>query len=121
MKRETITIDEYGEVTIPSDTTDVWMSETELVELFGIVAPTLRAAIKAVYRSEVLKPHEAERYIHLPNGYSLDVYAMPMVVAHAFRINSSSATILRNALLKRMYLRKEKTHLWVLSSRMYDC
>lgn len=60
MKRETITIDEYGEVTIPSDTTDIWMSETELVELFGIVAPTLRAAIKAVYRSEVLKPHEAE-------------------------------------------------------------
>lgn len=121
MKRETITMDEYGKVTIPSNTTDIWMSEAELVELFGIIAPTLRAAIKAVYRSEVLKPHEAERYIHLPNGNSLDVYALPIVGALAFRINSPSATIIRHALLKRMYLRKEKTHLWILNSRRCEC
>lgn len=121
MKRETIIMDENGKVTIPSNTTDIWMSEAELVELFGITAPTLRAAIKAVYRSEVLKPYEAERYVHLPNGYSMDVYALPMVMALAFRINSPSATIVRNALLKRMYLRKEKTHLWILSNRMHEC
>ncbi len=121
MKRGTITMDEYGEVTIPSDTTDIWMSEAELVELFTTIAPTLRAAIKAVYRSEVLKSYEVERYIHLPNGNSMDVYALPMVVALTFRISSPSATIVRNALLKRMYLRKEKTHLWILNNRMYEC
>lgn len=121
MKRETITMDEYGKVIMPSNTTDIWMSEAELVELFGTIAPTLRAAIKAVYRSEVLKPYEAERYIHLPNGNGMDLYALPMVVALAFRISSPSATIVRNALLKRMYLRKEKTHLWILNNHICEC
>ena len=31
------------------------MSEMELVELFGVIAPPLRAAIRTVYKSGVLK------------------------------------------------------------------
>ena len=54
MKRTIITMDEYGRVAVPSDTANVWMSEMELVRLFDVIAPTLRAAIRAVYKSEVL-------------------------------------------------------------------
>ena len=54
MKRAIITISESGRVNIPSG--NVWMSEMELVELYGVVAPTLRAAIKAIYKSEMLCP-----------------------------------------------------------------
>ena len=54
MKRTTITMDGYGRVAVPSDATNVWMSEMELVRLFDVIAPTLRAAIRAVYKSEVL-------------------------------------------------------------------
>lgn len=43
MKRTVITIRGNGIVSIPSS--DIWMSEPELVELFGVIAPTLRAAI----------------------------------------------------------------------------
>ena len=50
MKREIITTDSYGRITIPSDTGNIWMNEMELVELFGVIAPTLRAAIRAVYK-----------------------------------------------------------------------
>ena len=113
MKRETIIMDEYGKVTVPSNTANVWMNEAELLDLFGVIAPTLRAAIKAVYKSGVLKPYEAERYIKLPNGYDMDVYALPMVVALAFRINSPRADKVRNALLERLCLRKEKQVMWV--------
>ncbi len=113
MKRETIIMDEYGKVTVPSNTANVWMNEAELLDLFGVIAPTLRAAIKAIYRSGVLKPYEAERYIKLPNGYDMDVYALPMVVALAFRINSPRADKVRNALLERLCLRKEKQVMWV--------
>lgn len=113
MKRETIIMDEYGKVTIPSDTANVWMSEAELLELFGVIAPTLRAAVKAVYRSGVLKPYEAERYIKQPNSYGMDVYALSMVVALAFHINSPCADKVRNALLERLCLRKEKQVMWV--------
>ena len=49
MERAIITISESGTVNIPSNS--VWMSEMELVELFGVIAPTLRAAIKAIYKS----------------------------------------------------------------------
>ena len=84
MKRTTITMDEYGRGAVPSDTASVWMSEMELMELFDVIAPTLRAAIRAVYKSGVLKPYEVERRIRLPNGYFVDVYAIPMVVALAF-------------------------------------
>ena len=52
MKRTTITLAEYGRVAVPSDAANVWMSEMELVELFDVIVPTLRVAIRAVYKRE---------------------------------------------------------------------
>lgn len=100
---------ESGTVIIPKDIACVWMSEPELVEFFGVIAPTLRAAIKAVYKSGVVKEYEVQRYIRLENGYNADVYAFSMIVALAFRINSFGAEQVRNAILERLYWRKEKT------------
>ncbi len=54
MERAIIRINANGNVNIPDS--NVWMSEMELVELFGVLAPTLRAAIKAIYKSEMLCP-----------------------------------------------------------------
>ena len=123
MKRTNITMDGYGRVAVPSDTANVWMSEMELVELFGVIAPTLRAAIRAVYKSEVLLPYEVERRIKQTNCYYLEAYALPMVVALAFRINTSNAARVRNALLERLCLRKERQVLWVSLSdgQPYKC
>ena len=101
-------MDGCGKVAVPSDAANVWMSEMELVRLFGVIAPTLRAGIRAVYKSRVLQPCEVERRIKLPNGYYADVYALPMVVALAFRINTSNAARVRNALLERLCLRKDR-------------
>lgn len=69
MKRTTITMDEYGRVAVPSDAASVWMSEMELVELFNVIVPTLRATVRSVYKSGVLKSCEVETRIRLPNGY----------------------------------------------------
>ena len=123
MKREVITMGGYGKVAVPSDIANVWMSEIELVELFDVIAPTLRASIRAVYKSGVLKPYEVERRIKLPNGYYLEVYALPMVVALAFHINTPNAARVRNALLERMCSQKERQVLWLsLSGRQpYKC
>lgn len=86
----------------------------ELADLFGVIAPTIRAAIRAVYKSGVLKEYEAQKYIRLENGYYAGVYNFPMVVALAFRINSYGGQQVRNTLLVRMYLRKEKTNIFFL-------
>lgn len=112
MKWTTITMDEYGRVAVPSDAANMWMSEMELVTLFGVITPTLRAAIRAVYRSGVLQPNEAERHTKLPNGYYSATYALPMVVALAFRIDTPNAAMVRNALLERLCLRKDRQMLW---------
>ena len=55
-------MDKYGRVTVPSDAASVWMSEMELVKLFDVIAPTLRAAIRAVYKSGVLPLMRWETY-----------------------------------------------------------
>ncbi|MFT0285907.1 hypothetical protein [Bacteroides thetaiotaomicron] len=109
MERSIITIGESGNIIMPNNTTDIWMSEPELVELFGIIAPTLRAAIRAIYKSGALKEYEVHKYIRLENGYHADVFNLPMIVALAFRINGFGAEQMRNAILERLYLRKEKT------------
>ena len=128
MKRATITMDGSGRVAVPSDIANVWMSEMELVTLFDVIAPTLRAAVRAVYRSGVLQSCEGvlqscevERRIRLPNGYYLEVYALPMVMALAFRINTSNAARVRNVLLERLCLRKDRQMLWLSLGNSISC
>ena len=111
-ERNIITMSESGNIIIPDNVAYIWMSEPELVELFGVIAPTLRAAIRAVYRSGVLNEHEVQKYVRLENGYHADVFSFPMIVALAFRINSSGAEQLRKILFERLYLRKEKTSIF---------
>ncbi len=112
MKREVITINEHGNIIMPESIVNVWMSEQELVELFGVVAPTLRATVRAVYKSGVLKEYEVQKYVRLENGYYADVFGFPMVAALAFRINTFGAEQVRNAIIERLYLRKEKTSIF---------
>lgn len=114
-------MDGYGKISVPSDAANVWMSEMELVKLFDVIAPTLRAAIRAVYKSGVLQPCEVERHIRLTNGYFTEVYALPMVVALAFRINTPNAARVRNALLERLCLRKERQMLWLSLGNSTAC
>ncbi len=113
MERVIITATECGTVILPDVLNEnVWMSEMELVELFGVIAPTLRAAVKAVYKSGVLKEYEVQKYVRLENGYYADVFGFPMVAALAFRINTFGAEQVRNAIFERLYLRKEKTSIF---------
>ena len=112
MKRCIITMNESGNIIMPENVTDIWMNEPELMELFGIIAPTLRAAVRDVYKSGILKEHEVQKYIRLDNGYHADVFSFPVVVALAFRINTFGAEQVRNTILERVYLRKEKTNIF---------
>ncbi len=114
-------MDGCGRVAVPSDAASVWMSEMELVRLFDVIAPILRAAVRSVYKSGALKPCEVERRIRLPNVYYAEVYALPMVVALAFRINTPNAARVRNALLERLCLRKDRQMLWLSLGNSISC
>lgn len=121
MKRTTITMDGCGKITVPSDVANIWMSEMELVELYDVIAPTLRADIRAVYKSGVLNPYEVERRIRQTNGYYWETYSLPMIVALAFRINTPNAAMVRNALLEKLCRRKEKQVLLVSMNNKTPC
>lgn len=112
MERNIIAMTESGTVIIPKDITCVWMSEPELVELFGVIAPTLHAAIRAVYKSGVLEEYKVQRVIRQENGYNADVFSFPMIAALAFRINTFGAKQVRNAMFERLCWRKEKTSIF---------
>ena len=84
-KRNIITMDEYGRIHFPSTTNnDIWMNTNELIKLFGITYSTLRGNINAIYKSGILNECEVQRSINLSTGISIDVYALPMIIALSF-------------------------------------
>ena len=105
MERAIITINESGRVNIQSG--NVWMSEMELVELFGVVAPTLRTAIRAIYKSGTLCPVSTQRCdLATPTSWAT-FYNLEMVIALAFWLNTYEASRIRQKVLESLCKRKE--------------
>ena len=111
MKRTVITVDGNGRLSIPSNLEDVWMSESDLIDMLYITAPKLNAVIRAIYKESMLSMSEVRRREELSKGIWQTLYGFPMVVAICFRINSNGAAQLRDAIIKRLYGAKEKTNI----------
>ena len=105
MERAIITISENGKVNIPSG--NVWMSEMELVELFGVISPTLRAAIIAIYKSGTLCPVSTQRCDLATPASWATFYNLEVIVALAFRLNTYEADLFRQKVLEGICQRKE--------------
>ena len=103
MKREIIHITEDGKIVIPAVHPDkIRMDEAELVGLFNVVAPTLRAAKRRIYKLGILQPFTAEQRIPLKEGYQV-VYNLEMIFALAFQINTYPAQQLREYIISRLF------------------
>ena len=105
MERSIITISENGRVNIPNR--NVWMSEMELVELFRVIAPTLRAAIKAIYKSGTLCSITTQRCDLATPASWATFYNLEVVIALAFRLNTYKASRIRQKVLESLCQRKE--------------
>ena len=109
-ERNIITIDEYGNISLPTDIGATAMTEWEICELFGVITPTVRAGIKALCKSGVLSVYDIKRIIRISDKYSAEVYNLETIAALAFRVESFGAAKVRKVLLERItHLRKEKT------------
>ena len=105
MERAIITISENGRVNIPCG--NVWMSEMELVELFRVIARTLRVAIRAIYKSEMLCPVSTQRCdLATPTSWAT-FYNLEVVITLAFRLNTYEASRIRQKVLEGFSQRKE--------------
>ncbi len=111
MKRTVITVDGNGRLSIPSNLEDLWMNESELIDMLYITVPKLNAVIRAIYKEGMLSMSEVQRREELSKGIWQTLYGFPMVVAICFRLNSNGAAQLRDAIIKRLYGAKEKTNI----------
>ncbi len=69
-ERNIITMDGQGNIFLPSDIGATAMTEREICELFGVIAPTVRAGIKALCKSGVLSIYDIKRIIRISDRYS---------------------------------------------------
>ena len=83
-ERNIITIDEYGSISLPTDIGATAMTEWEICELFGVIAPTVRAGIKALCKSGVLREYDIKRTIRISDKYSAEVYNLETIAAPRF-------------------------------------
>ena len=91
--------------------TGIW---AECPGYIGVIAPTVRAGIKALCKSGVLSVYDIKRIIRISDRYSVEVYNLETIAALAFRIESFGAAKVRRALLERIiHGRKEKTTVFV--------
>ena len=112
MERAIITINESGRVNTPS--CNVWMSEMELVELFGVIALILRAAIKAIYKNGTLNPATTQLCDLATSKSWATFYKLEVVIAIAFRLNTYEASRIRQKVLEALCQRKESVYLLLI-------
>ncbi len=107
-------IDGQGNISLPTDIGTTAMTEWEICELFGVIAPTVRAGIKALCKSGVLSVYDIKRIIRLSDKYSIEVYNLETIAALAFRIESFGAAKVRKVLLERiMHGRKDNSTIFL--------
>jgi hypothetical protein len=79
----------------------------ELVELFGVIAPTLQSANRAIYKSGTLCPVSTQRCDLATPASWATFYNLEVVITLAFRLNTYEASRIRQKVLEIMYQRKE--------------
>ena len=119
-ERSIITMDEYGKIHFPNVPNNIWMSTNELMELFDITYTTLRANIKAIYKSGILNEHEEQKCIKLPNGNNVDVYSLPLIITLSFRLDTLEAYRIREYVINKITT-NPRTSIVFMNVRTHEC
>ncbi len=99
MKREIITINENGSVSVPDK---VMMQDFEIAGLFGVKIPAVRADIRTILKTGIVTGDFTNGATLVGNNILPDYYGMDMIMALTFRIHSHNAGILRKWILRKV-------------------
>lgn len=89
MNTELIII-ENGRVTIRPEAENVWLTQHQIADLFGVFVSAIGSNIRSMLKSEVLRGNEVSRQRDNGNGF-ITVYNLEMITALAFRLKSNQA------------------------------
>lgn len=98
MKREIITINGDGSVSVPDK---VMMQDFEITELFRVMIPAVRANIRTILKTGIVTSDFTNGATLVGNNILPDYYGLDMIMALAFRIHSPQAGIFRRWILEK--------------------
>lgn len=98
-KRETITINENGSVSVPDK---VMMQDFEIAGLFGVMIPAVHTNICTILKTGIVTGDFTNGATLVGNNILPDYYGLDMIMALAFRIHSPQAGILRRWILRKV-------------------
>lgn len=100
MTIQPITI-ENGRVTIRPTTNGVWLTQSQIADLFGVFTAAVSTNIRAILKSGVLHEDRIVRRTRCRNGNIVEQYSLEMVAALAFRLKSEKAEVFRRWIVER--------------------
>ena len=100
MTTQPITI-ENGQVTIRPAANEIWLTQSQITDLFGVFTAAVSANIRAIRKSGVLHEDRVVRHIRCRNGNIVERYNLEMITALAFRLKSENAEVFRRWIVER--------------------
>ena len=100
MTTQPITI-ENGRVTIRPTATGVWLTQSQIADLFGVFTAAVSTNIRAIHKSGVLHEEHVCRRTRCRDGNIVERYSLEMVAALSFRLKSENAEAFRRWIVKR--------------------
>ena len=92
---------ENGQVTIRPITNGVWLTQSQIADLFGVFTAAVNANIRAIHKSGILHEDRVIRHTHCRNGNIVERYNLEMITALAFRLKSEKAEAFRRWIVER--------------------
>lgn len=101
MTTQPITI-ENGQITIHSAANGVWLTQSQIADLFGVFTAAVSANIRAIHKSGILHEDRVVCHIRCRNGNIVERYNLEMITALAFRLKSEKAEAFRRWIVERV-------------------
>lgn len=100
MTTHPITI-ENGQVTIRPTANGVWLTQSQIADLFGVFTAAVSTNIQVILKSGVLHEDHVVRRTRYQDGNIVERYDLEMITALAFRLKSENAEVFRRWIIER--------------------
>ena len=92
---------ENGQVVIHTNANDIWLTQSQIADLFGVFVAAVNANIRAIRKSGVLHEEHVCRRTRCRDGNIVERYSLEMVAALAFRLKSENTEVFRRWIVER--------------------
>ncbi|WP_418916327.1 protein-tyrosine kinase [Alistipes communis] len=100
MTTSPITI-KHGLVTIRPTANGVWLTQSQIADLFGVFSAAVSTNIRVILKSGVLYEDRVVRRTRGRNGNIVERFSFEMITALAFRLKSENAEVFRRWIIER--------------------